>query len=246
MVTWNWPHLDSAPEAFYRASLAPTNALWSAWRMPTAVGSGRPSGPRNWQWSATVVLAVAALEAGLEELLLAGHARRAGLEGTTIPRKEREHLVENPLQAPNSGKIERLMFASFGRRMTDLAPWPSACSFTARRKTLAHAGSGRGSASTSPANWEDLAKWVDAVVYIRHAIAHGDAAKHASFPQAGEGFLWVKMKSGGWSVQQPHALTTLRTVVGCYNAVALVLHTEFGSPGPSSLQSPDSTFDYGS
>lgn len=246
MPTWTWPYLMNAPSIFYADSLAPTRALWSAWRVPGAVGSGRPAGPRNWQWSATTVLAIASLEAGLEELLLAAHARRISVEGQTILRKERGYLVESALQAPNAGKIERAVFTAFGTRMNSLSPLPPEAHFTARRKDLAHAGSGRGAATPSPTTWLELAKWLDAVVFIRHAIAHGDVARHTSFPSAGEGMLWVKMQNGRWSVQQPHALTSLRVVVAVYNAVASVLASALGAPGTLPLTLPDDVFDYGS
>ncbi len=243
MTSWTWPDLEAAPQAFYSQSLAPTQALWSAWRISGSVGSGRPAGPRNWQWSAAIVLAVAALEAGLEELLLAGHARRAGTEGDPIPRREREHLVESVLQAPNSGKIERALFSAFGIRIGAVA-LSATSSFTARRKELAHAGSGRGSVAASPTTWRDLAAWLDAVVFIRHAIAHGDIAKHSSYPQSAEGLLWVRLRNGGWSVQQPHALTALRTVVATYNATAVALEGAFGSPRTAKLRLADDLFKY--
>ncbi len=239
-----WPDLRSAPDIFYDSSLGPTTALWRALRIVGAVGSGRPSGPRSWQWSATVVLAVAALEAGLEELVLAGHARRSGVEGTTLLREERRYLVEDPLQAPSGQKIERVIFTAFGVRLRDLSPLPRACTFTARRKQQSHAGSGRGVAAPSPTSWAQLSEWLGVVMFVRHAVAHGDVAKTTTLPSSCEGDLWVKQQNGRWSVQQPHALTTLRVVVATYNAAAWALFNQFGEPARSLLREPDEVFDY--
>lgn len=239
-----WPHLDAAPEGFYEDSLGPARALWLAWRVPSAVGSGRPAGPRGWQWSAMVILAVAALEAGLEELLLAGHARRSSLEGTTLVRDERRHLVEDLLQAPNGRKIARAMFSSFGVRADDVSPWPASSHFTARKKLESSRGSGRGSSTPGPMTWTDLSKWLDTVTFVRNAVAHGDVAKTTNNPAAGEGVLWVRLQNGRWSLQQPHALTSLRVVVATYNHVATALHGQFGSPSLTSLRRPDDVFGY--
>lgn len=239
-----WPSLSSAPSVFYDSSLGPTSALWRSLRIPGAVGSGRPSGPRNWQWSATVVLAVAALEAGLEELVLAGHARRSGVEGSTLLREERRYLVEDPLQAPSARKIERVVFTAFGVRLRDLSPLPNSCTFTARRKLQSHAGSGRGSAAAGPTSWTQLSDWFGVVMFVRHAFAHGDVAKSTTLPPSCAGDLWVEQRNGRWSVQQPHALTTLRVVVATYNAVASALSSKFGDPAASVLRPPDEVFDY--
>lgn len=239
-----WPHLHSAPGVFYDSSLGPTTALWRSLRIPGAVGSGRPSGPRNWQWSATVVLAVAALEAGLEELVLAGHARRSGVEGSALLRDERRYLVEDPLQAPSAQKIERVVFTAFGARLRDLSPLPNSCTFTARRKPQSHAGSGRGSAAPGPTSWTQLSDWLGVVMFVRHAVAHGDVAKSTTLPSSCAGDLWVEQANGRWSVQQPHALTTLRVVVATYNAVASALAGQFGDPQHSVLRPPDEVFDY--
>lgn len=244
MTAWTWPHLDKAPGIFYSDSLAPTRALWSAWRIPGAVGSGRPPGPRNWQWSATVVLAVAALEAGLEELLLAAHARRSAVEGQSLVRADRRYLVEDVLQAPNARKIARTLFSSFGIQLETPARLAPVCDFTARKKIVAKAGSGRGTPSKSPDTWPDLAKWLDAVLFVRHAVAHGDVAKQSSFPETGKGVLWVPLQQAGWSVQQPHVLTALRTVVATYNSVAVALESSFGSPVRTALRAPDEVFGY--
>jgi hypothetical protein len=69
--------------------------------------------------------------------------------------------------------------------------------------------------------------------YIRNAAAHGDAAKLRNPPPRREGDLWLRKANGIWSVQQPHALTALRTVMATFNLVATELAAATAQPAPS-------------
>ena len=49
----------------------------------------------------------------------------------------------------------------------------------------------------------------------------------------------MKKKDGSWSVQQPHGLTALRSVLAIYNATADALHSWLQIPGSLALTKPD-------
>jgi hypothetical protein len=229
---------------FYKRQLAIPLDLWKAFEVRRP-GSQRPQGPRRLQWLATLVLGVSALEAGLENLIVAAHGHRSGKTGqATLARDTRRYLVEDPLQAPNSQKIERILFSSFG---IELSALPGLAQFEARRKLSPNTGSGKGDRVAGPTTWQDLKNYLDALVYVRNAAAHGDDAKMTNLPASAEGYLWVKKNDGSWSVQQPHCLTGLRTVVATFNAAAIALETKLGLfAGASPLRSPQSLVTYSS
>lgn len=239
-----WPVPTDAVSKFYSTQLALPLDLWRAFQV-TSPGSRRPAGPRRLQWVATVVLAVSALEAGLEELIVAAHGARAGRTGAaTLGRQQRKFLVEDPLQAPSGQKIEQVLFSSFGLELDVL---PATAQFEARVKNSPNGGSGRGERAPSPSNWSELKKILDAVIHVRHATAHGDVRKQSNLPpyRNGEGLVWVETAAGAWTVQQPHCLTTLRVVTAVYNAVAAGLDAHVGLfGGHSPLRSPNEVAGY--
>lgn len=120
MTTPYWPVFASTAEGFYSGPLARPRSLLKEFTA-TGGGSGRRSGPRDLLWQAVAAQAVAALEAGLEDIFLAEHAVRQSAEaqpvrlGLTSPDKNpRPWLVEARLMAPGPVKIERLLFSDFG------------------------------------------------------------------------------------------------------------------------------------
>jgi hypothetical protein len=242
MTIASWPTAHSAVEDFYGLQLAVPLDLWRAFEVRTG-GSQRPHGPRRLQWLATLMLGVSALEAGLENLIISAHGHRMGRTGqASLSRDTRRYLVEDPLQAPNAQKIERLLFSTFG---IELGPLPDMARFEARRKLSPNTGSGKGERVPGPTTWTDLKDFLNALVYVRNAAAHGDTAKLARVPEWAEGFLWVRKQDGTWSIQQPHALTGLRTVVAAFNTTAVALDTTLnlfvkGSP----LRSADDLVNY--
>ena len=216
-------------------------ALWR-YIQPTEKGSKRPRGPRKDLWAATLVLAVASLEAGLEELVLSAHGHRLGTIGNPLTKKLREALVEGPLMTPTSAKIDHVLISQFG---LELGALPSAARFEARHKDWAKGGSSLGTPRWSPRTWSDLKQFLDALMHIRNGTAHGDVVKLRHPPRTAVGYLWLTTESGGWSIQQPHALTGLRTVVAVFNAVADALDQELGLfAAKSSLRSADRLFAY--
>lgn len=239
-----WPTGASAVSDFYRLQLAIPLDLWRAFEV-RAPGSQRPQGPRRLQWLATLVLGLSALEAGLENVLVAAHGHRTGKTGqATLARDTRRFLVEDPLQAPSPQKIERELFSSFGLELDTL---PVSARFEARRKLSPNTGSGKGDRVPGPTTWPALKEYLGALAYVRNAAAHGDVAKLTALPTQGEGFLWVRKQNGTWSVQQPHALTGLRTVVSTFNAVAHALDASIGMFGATSpIKTPAALIDYSS
>lgn len=239
-----WPSFADTAESFYSGPLARPRRLLDEFTA-TGRGSGRRAGPRGLLWQAVAVSAVAALEAGLEDLLLSAHAVRLGAEGqavvagTNAPEgRVRNWLVEVRLVGADPRKIERFVFSDFGLLLNTL---PSDARFHPRRKLKAHAGSGKGQEVAGPSNWSQLKEYLSALAFLRNAAAHGDASKFGAPPPhlKAEGDLWLRKADGHWSMQQPHALTAIRTVLAVYNTVAVAVATHFGRPTPD-LTLPDS------
>lgn len=244
-MTHHWPDFATEAERFYRDHMSRPRKLFEAFTAK-GKGSGRRPGPRTLYWQTVVVSSLAALESGLEDLVYAAHGARQGAGGHVITKgsnsvdsNPRKWLVEDRLMAPDARKIERLVFADFGLLFDDL---PKSAKYKARRKVWSKGGSGRGEEVAGPPTWRDLAEYLDTMHYIRNATAHGDAAKLGKCPSTAKGLLWLEKENGEWSVQQPHALTALRTTVAAFNAVAEGLAANLGVAAPS-LTTPD-TIDY--
>lgn len=243
----SWPDFEPQVESFFSTHLYRPRKLFAAF-VPSQRGSGRPPGPRDLYWPTVVSLSVASLEAGLEDIIFAAHGVRMGGEGDLIrsevnapDRNPRGWLVEERLMTPNARKLERVLFADFGLMLGDL---PEESRFTAMKKEVALGGAGRGVPTTSPSTWRELRTYFEALSHIRNATAHGDVRKLGSSPPAAEGLLWVKQKSGPWSVQMPHALTALRATLAIFNAVAEGLgdtlgRTDLRLVSPDSIRYPD-------
>jgi len=205
------------------------------------------------------------LEAGLENIFTAGHGYRNSKTGQeTLSLKWRRQIAENPLSSPNADKIENTLFAHFG---IELGTLPEIARFTARIKEQPHGGAGTGTRRKGPSLWHiakekptrrrpkdeqpkkrdlGLRDLLEAVSYARNAIAHGDTRRFQRLPNFGEGYVWVRLKNGGWSIQQAHALTGVRSVISVYNTVAHALDeaTGFFGSGPTPLRSPDDLIGY--
>lgn len=216
---------------FYDAHMTAPLALFSDLQVKTK-GSGRPQGRRRTLWSATCMLAVASLEAGLEELVFSAFGVLTGRSGDT-KRQIRRTLVEDPLVTPGPAKIARLLEAHFGVELDRL---PSIAQFEARRKMVAKGGSGKGDRVAGPrGRGQTWGATTTPSCTIRNGAAHGDTTKIHSAPGTAEGLLWVMQQSGGWSIQQPHAYTALCTVVSVFNTVAHALDRQlslFARPSP--------------
>lgn len=243
----DWPVFADTAVAFYDGPLARPRRLLEEFTAKGA-GSGRRAGPRELLWHAVGISSLAALEAGLEDLLLAAHAVRQGSEGGSVltgrnapDSNVRKWLADDRLMAPSAQKVERILFGDFG---VLLAALPPEGQFRPRRKMQAKAGSGRGHEVAGPTTWPELRKYLDALVFIRNAAAHGDAAKLGPPPARleCEGDLWLKKADGNWSVQQPHALTAVRTVLAVHNTVAAALASALGIPTPPLTSPGDLSF----
>lgn len=233
----DWPVFADVAADFYAGPLARPRRLLVEFTARGA-GSGRRAGPRDLLWQTVVISSVAALEAGLEDLLLAAHAVRLLAEGDPVltganapDTNVRKWLADDRLMGPNAQKIDRILFADFGILLGAL---PMAGQFRPRRKEQPNAGSGRGREVAGPATWGQLSNYLNAIAYIRNAAAHGDAAKLGPPPKhlQCEGDLWLKKANGNWSVQQPHALSAVRTVLAVHNTTADALASSLGVPIP--------------
>lgn len=231
-----WPVFANVANGFATGPFARPRTLFDEFAV-RQTGSGRPAGPRDLLWQTVVVAGLGALEAGLEEILLGAHAVRLGCQGHAVdPRvnapdaNPAKWLAEDRLIAPGPVKIERILFADFGILLGAL---PSTARFEVRFKNWSLGGSGKGSRAPGPTNWQTLSAFLETLNYIRNAAAHGDAAKLRNPPPRREGDLWLRKANGIWSVQQPHALTALRTVMATFNLVATELAAATSQPAPS-------------
>lgn len=236
-----WPHFQNEAERFYSNHLSRPRRLLKEFTAK-GTGSGRRSGPRDLLWQSVVASSVASLEAGLEDLVFAAHASRLGYEGQEVQvgknapqKKPRSWLVESRLMAPGAQKLERVIFSDFG---TMLGTLPTSAQFTVMRKGWSKGGQGRGSATPGPQNWKELRRYLDTLAYIRNATAHADVGKLGACPQHCEAELWLQKEDGTWSVQQPHGLNAVRTVLSIYNTTADALAGQLAVPSPN-LTSPD-------
>lgn len=234
-MTYHWPDFTTEAERFYGDHMSRPRKLFEAFTAK-GKGSGRRPGPRTLYWQTVVLSSLAALESGLEDLVYAAHGARQGAGGHVVTKgvnavdsNPRKWLVEDRLMAPDARKIERLVFAEFGLLLDDL---PHSANFKARKKAWSKGGSGRGEEIAGPTTWRDLAEYLDTMHYIRNATAHGDAAKLGNCPKKANGVLWLQKKDGDWSVQQPHALSSLRATVAAFNTVAEGLAGTLGLAAP--------------
>lgn len=244
-MTHRWPNFATEAERFYGDHMSRPRKLFEAFTAK-GKGSGRRPGPRTLYWQTVVVSSLAALESGLEDLVYAAHGARQSAGGNVVVKgvnavdsNPRKWLVEDRLMAPDARKIERLLFADFGLLLDDLPP---SAKFKARKKVWSKGGSGRGEEVAGPTTWRDLADYIGTMHYIRNATAHGDAAKLGKCPEKANGLLWLQKEDGDWSVQQPHALSSLRATVAAFNTVADRLAATLGLTTPK-LTNPD-TVDY--
>jgi hypothetical protein len=243
----NWPTFGVESSRFYEDHLRRPRRLLAEFTA-TGSGSGRRPGPRDLLWQSVAAFAIAALEAGLEDLVFSAHAARLGSEGAPIAvphstphANPRSWLAESRLMAPSAQKVERVLFSDFGLMLDTL---PATAMFTMMTKMSPKGGAGRGVPQSSPAKWADLRHYLDTLAYIRNATAHADAGKLGACPAHCEGALWLKKQDGSWSVQQAHGLTALRSVLAIYNCIAEGLASVLvGSSASLHLTDPD-TIDY--
>lgn len=241
----HWPVFTEVVRGFYNQDMARPRKLFNAF-VATGRGSGRRAGPRKLYWQAVVAFAVAALEAGLEDLVFAAHAVRQESQGQLIKKgsnsvdsNPRKWLVADRLMAPSAQRLERVLFADFG---VVLGAIPADAQFAARKKESSKGGSGRGEHVEGPTTWSGLRIYLETMSHMRNATAHGDAEKLTNPPRGCEGLLWLRTDDGLWSVQQPHALTALRTALAVFNTTAVALADRLATQVPK-LTSPN-TVDY--
>lgn len=251
-----WPTPAEAAKQFYDSNLrSAVGLLTSIVADRRSRGSGRPPGEPQAEWRAVLVLALAALEAGLVDVGLTAHHHRIrsrSAAGTAVTNEElsraRGRLLGSlPLSAPNAQKIENFLLAQFGVLPSQIVVPPEA-HFTARAKAVALGGAGSGSPVAFAGNWTELAARLDAIQHFRNAIVHADSRKLSALPQAASSLpdsvrasIWAKQADRTWSVQMPHAVTAVRTTVAVFNTVTFVVYSAAGLPGSNwaALRRPD-------
>lgn len=220
-------------------------------------GSGRPPGEPQAEWRSVLVLALAALEAGLADIGLAAHHHRivsrtqvsggqAATEGELAKVRGRV-LGSMPLSAPNAQKVENFLLTHFGVLPSQIVI-PKEAEFTTLRKPVALGGAGQGTPAKFVGDWSELAARLDAIQYFRNAVVHADSRRLGAIPQnaarMGEGVtssIWARQKDNTWSIQMPHAITAVRTTVAVFNTVASVVlsSVSYGASTAPFLKPPD-------
>lgn len=256
-----WPTPAEAASQFYNSNLrSAVRLLTSIVEDRRARGSGRPPGEPQAEWRAVLVLAMAALEAGLVDVGLAVHHHRivdrAG-SGTQVAEelaRARGRLVDSlPLSVPNSQKIENFMLSQFGVLPSQIRISPVA-QFTTRSKPVALGGAGSGSRVPFSGDWKELAARLDAIQHFRNAIAHADSRRLTTIPQSASGLpenkrgsIWARQRDETWSLQMPHTVTAVRTTVSVFITVTGMLCSVASLPQGDSagLRSPDTVVPFG-
>lgn len=251
-----WPTPQAAADRFYRSNLkSAVGLLISIAADRSSRGSGRPPGEPQAEWRAVLVLALAALEAGLVDIGLAAHHQRivnqkpASVTTTAIEGElaRARSLTSMSLSAPNAQKVENFMFAQFGILPSQIAI-PKEAQFTTRSKPVALGGAGRGTPAQFIGDWKELAARLDAIQYFRNAVVHADSHKLSEIPKntarhlkAVTGSIWARQKNDTWSIQMPHAVTAVRTTVAVFNTVAseLLSVVKYGASVADILKPPD-------
>lgn len=246
-----WPTPQTASKRFYDENLkSAVDLLASQVADRRSRSSGRPPRPSQAEWRAVVVLALAALETGLEDVLLVAHHQRitsvaVGVGATELEAARGRLLKSLSLSAPDAQKIENTVLAHFGVLPSQISI-PAVAQFTTRRKP--HAWEGTGTDIPFSGDWRELATRLDAIQYFRNAVAHADSTKLKKVPQSvrslptgAQGSVCALKKDGTWSLQMPHAVTAVRTTVAVYNVVADALASVVnpGKPPQFGLRSPD-------
>ena len=253
-----WPTPAEAASGFYDSNLKSAVGLLTAIAADrSSRGSGRPPGQPQAEWRAVLVLALAALEAGLVNVGLAAHHHRIESRSATLGKgsattnelaRARGRLLSSlPLSAPNGQKIENFMLAQFGVLPSQIVI-PEVARFTARRKPAALGGAGRGTSTRFSGDWSELAARLDAIQHFRNAIVHADSRKLTTIPKAASRLperardsIWATQKDGTWSLQMPHTVTAVRTTVSVFNTVVVALDSVagLGESSRSVLRRPD-------
>ena len=173
------------------------------------IGSGRPAGPRFHLWGSVVVLARSALEES---------TRRLHETLCTIPDCKHKNV-----------QLDAAGFKAFlevhGKSLPELLP--DELHVALFQKAQSKAGSGSGVRVNGPLTSAEVLKYVGALSHTRNGFAHADPGKSTRPPPHGAGVLWVSTgRSGEWTIQKPHALSTIRICHTIYRLLVLTCWDE--------------------
>ena len=234
-----WPTPAAAAKQFYESNLkSAVGLLISIAADRRSRGRGRPPGEPQAEWRAVLVLALAALEAGLVDTGLATHHHRIvklakpprlSDSDNEMARARGRLLTSLPLSTPNAQKIENFLLSQFGVLPSRIIV-PEVAHFTTLRKLKARKGAGSGIPGRFAGEWPELAARLDVIQYFRNAIAHADSRKLHTIPRVASslsdkiiGTMWARTEEATWSLQMPHAVTAVRTIVSVFNTVTFTL-----------------------
>ena len=198
-------------------------------------GSGRKSGTGLGLERTAPVLAMGALEAGLEQLFLAKHGTRLNMDWSSVNDDIKNTLATAHIQSPSASKIQRALRVLFGIELsthaTGPAPWRTRSVYSLKllHKNSSHGG--RGTPKAGPDNWAEMVPFLDSLAVIRNKTAHGDRLpstfKRKSTNQldpAAQGYLACLTKSGNdLTIQRPHAISAILIAAQAFNIVCLAL-----------------------
>jgi len=189
------------PEPFYEIKRAHT--AFEIFELDSArIGSGRPEGPRSQLWGSVVVLARAALEQALRRI----HRHLCA-----------DTQCEDPQLDPH--KFERFLQDHDIEAMDTV---PLGLHVSLRRKDVAKAGHGSGIPVNGPMSRQDLLGLLGVLNHTRNGFVHQERKKTEKLHEYGAGLLWVPPEQGTvWTVQKPHAFSTIRFCHAVFRFVIL-------------------------
>ena len=178
------------------------------------------------------------------ERIPADTAAGANLKQHEIDRITNQLRNQISLSAPNAQKIENTLLSQFGIP-PDRIEVPGIAHFTARSKQSARGGAGSGNPLPFSGTWQELATHLNTIQYFRNATVHADTRKLETIPgnvsqlsEQSKASLWATTVTDDWSIQMPHAVTALRTVVAVFNTVVYSLDERAKSLALASTTNP--------
>lgn len=188
-------------------------------------------------YRAIAVTSVAAWEDFNEQLLAAGYDYLKKTAARPVPDELKEWFPPSRLQAPSSTNVRKLYWVYFG-----LDPMPSWWfSFTATAREIGIEDRSR-FLFNDPTHLEkrtrhgkDAAKWLDALVQLRHATAHQDPTRYRQRPEVG---VATRGRGNQWGVTRYNAQNAIVVVtqLALCNIQALAQHLDV--PGQLRFLSP--------
>lgn len=199
-------------------------------------GSGGLNPESQAMYRAIAVICVAAWEDFNEQLVAAGYAYLQQSAAKAVPAELGAWFPADRLQSPSSANVRKLYWAYFG-----LDPMPSWWfTFAARAREIGidadwwKAFNDPSHLTERTRRGADAAKWLDALVRLRHATAHRDQRHFRQVPEIGV----ATQNRGRWGVTRYTGQNAIVVVTQLALCTVHALSQHLSCPGQLSYLSP--------